>query len=457
MLNTGEDIIKRKVAAIFYSELNSFVIPKLEETYAYFSLEQLRKVYPHRKLKLITAEDIDDILNRRDLVEIKKQKVIVRTGKFVRKNWVAALIVFSLIAIISFFIIKDFDNNPVSFTADGTKLYIKNKSGKVLWVKNVSVGKRMLNNPLILRRIAKIVDINSDEMSEVILCGEKQDDSSDGFNPATVRCYNYEDNLIWQYSFGERVTSEREKLSLDYGSTTIIDTITFNGKSSLFLFSSNHTSFSSAIYRIDLETGERLSGTFWASGHIMDAVIKDIDDDNKPEIVGVGYENGYEDFVFFAYEIDTLTKVRPTTDEYLIKGFPVAEMKSYIRFPKTDFDNFYKIRTPGYTLGSFTFEERKRHFTFATDLPKKTQDEELGYLINYDLKVTDIVIDSDFRVQRDTLVAQGILKPPYTDTEEYKEIIKNKILYWKKGKWVDSLEMKKISCRSRSYDSYSNN
>ena len=66
---------------------------------------------------------------------------------------------------------------------------------------------------------------------------------------------------------------------------------------------------------------------------------------------------------------------------------------------------------------------------------------EVGYEINYNLKDIDVVIGSSFRVQRDTLVAHGKLKQPYTDTEAYKEIIRNNILYWKSGKWVKRNEL----------------
>jgi len=44
-------------------------------------------------------------------------------------------------------------------------------------------------------------------------------------------------------------------------------------------------------------------------------------------------------------------------------------------------------------------------------------------------------------VQRDTLVARGILKPPYTDTKEYCSLIKSKLLFYKNGKWVKREEL----------------
>ena len=61
--------------------------------------------------------------------------------------------------------------------------------------------------------------------------------------------------------------------------------------------------------------------------------------------------------------------------------------------------------------------------------------------IDYNLKDLDIVISNQFRVLRDSLVAQGKLNKPYTDTEDYKNIIKSNLLYWKDGNWVKREEM----------------
>ena len=52
-----------------------------------------------------------------------------------------------------------------------------------------------------------------------------------------------------------------------------------------------------------------------------------------------------------------------------------------------------------------------------------------------------LIIFDEFRTIRDSLVSQGKLKLPYTDTPEYKNIIKSKILYLKNGKWVNREEL----------------
>ncbi|NWF51377.1 MAG: hypothetical protein HXY49_12645 [Ignavibacteriaceae bacterium] len=438
--NTSEEIIKQKTELVFFTDILHLAVPKAEETAAIEKLNELKREYPNRDLRAVGIEDLNDLLNRRNLVEIKKINPAIRSARFARKNWAALSVILLFASSISFFILRDIDTNPHSFSADGNKLYIKNKSGKVLWAKDVSIPKHLTESPNFLMSAAKIVDINSDGMNEVVLCRERKTNSGDSLDYSGVRCYNYAGDIIWQYSFGDKIFSERGELNTDYG-LIILDTLTINGEKSLFLISSNKTSFSSAIYRINIKNGERLPGTFWCSGHVLSGIIKDVDIDGKAEILAIGYDNGYEDVVFFAYKADTLTKVRPTTENYLIRNFKVSEMKAYLRFPKTDFDNYYAVRTPLIFTSDFSDDEKGEQYHFSVANVRNYSDAALSYEISYGFKDIDVIVDSDFRVQRDTLVAHGELKPPYTDTDEYIDLIKNKILYWKNGKWVKREEI----------------
>ncbi len=435
----GDKIIKQKTNAVFYSFAKSFVIPKQDENTAIKEYNRLKSLYPSRSLKIISAENIDDILNRRDIVEIIKRNPVVRTGRFIAKNLASTFIVLLLISVMLFLFILDLDSNPASLSADGSTLFVKNKNDKVLWTKIISVDKSLgISERLISDRV-RIVDINSDGENEVIINGEGSASTGNYDNQSILRCYDKGGNELWKDSFKDKVSSKRENLNSEYN-IKILDTLTIFGKKSLYLISSNGPSFSSAIYRIDISNGKRLPGTFWASGHMMDAYIKDIDNDKKPEIVGTGYDNGYEDLVFFVYEIDTLTKVRPTTEDYLVEGFPLSELNAYIRFPKIDYDNYIKVRTPSYLTDGFLYRDNIHIFQFGTSLPPQYNEMQLGYEIDYNLKDIDINFSSSFRVQRDTLVAHGLLKPPYTDSREYREIIKNNILYWKNGRWLKKTE-----------------
>ncbi len=424
-----KEIISQKIKIVFYSGMKIFVLPDDDLTEAKNTLHSLNKIYPQRHVKLIGVQTIDDLFNLRNVVEIKKESRIIRTGKFIRKQALSISLIFLLAIVIFFSGIWNYDENPQLLTADGTTLFIKNQNDKILWTKNITVDEKDLI------RYARIIDIDGDGINEVILTYEGDKKNGNPIDNSKVSCYNKDAQTIWEYSFRDKEYSKREVLNTEYH-INIIDTLTFANEKSLFFISSNGPSFSSAIYRIDLRTGKRLPGTFWASGHIIDCKIKDINNDNQPEMIGVGYDNGYEDAVFFVYEVDTLTKVRPTKEEYLIKNHPISLMKSYIRFPKTDYDIYCRVRTPAIMNAQLTDDFKNSSYNFGVSNPTAGNEPELQYRNNYNYKDIDIVIQSSFRVQRDTLVAHGILKQPYTDTEEYKNLLRSNILYWKDGKWV---------------------
>ncbi len=434
----GSNVISQKMSAVFYSFAKTFVIPKKDEAAAIEEFRILREKYPSRTLKIIPIETLDDVLNRRDIIEIKKRNAAARTGKFLRKNWISAATILASIVIIFFLFIIDLDDNPSSLSSDGSTLYIKNKNDRVLWTKKISIDNRTFVGNRAITRYAMIVDINSDGMNELIICHESDGKTGYSSLKPILRCYDKNGNQIWKFSFTDFVESKREILNSEYN-IWIIDTLTFAGIKSIYLSSTNGPSFSSAIYRIDIKNGRRLSGTLWASGHILDCNMENITVNNKPNIIGAGYDNGYEDLVLFVYPIDTLTSVRPTTEDYIIRGYPAADLKAYIRFPKNDFDNYMKVRTPSYLVNGLLPENNK--IKFGSSIPPQNIELETGYAVALNFKDIEINFSSSFRVQRDTLVAHGILKPPYTDTKEYREIIKNNILYWQNGHWVKKIDL----------------
>ena len=438
--NTSEEIIKQKTELIFFSGLNLFVVPKEEETAANEMAEELKKEFPQRDLRITGVEDLNDLLNRRNIVEIKRQPVIVRSGKFVRKNWAAVSIILFLASIISIFVLRDIDTNPHAFKVDGTYVYVLNKNGKVLWEKRAVTSKAQIDDPIKLRDKIKIVDIDSDGRNELLITIEEFTEAKPDSEFNRITCYDSEGEFLWRYSFKDKVISKRTELPPLYA-IVILDTLTLNKQKIVFLNANNSPSFSSAIFRLDLKTGKRLPGTFWSSGHNVNGIIKDINSDGNNDVLCVGVDNGYEDAVFFGYEIDTLTKVRPTTNEYLIRGFPVGNPITYIRFTKTDYDEYKKFRSPAPHPDSFLDRTSQKYYQFFTMDFLNDNSSCLWYQVDYNLTDVNIVVDSRFRVIRDSLVAHGELKPPYTDTPEYVELQKSKILYYKNSGWVKREEL----------------
>ncbi|NWF89903.1 MAG: hypothetical protein HXY50_10635 [Ignavibacteriaceae bacterium] len=433
-----KEITEKKVEVVFFSNCSTLVVPKVDEQAAIKKLEELNQEFPERNLKLIAVKDIDEILARRDLIEISKQKFTARAGKFVKKNWVRAVVTVLLAILFAFLFVMDFDNNPAILTTDGGILFVKNKNGKILWTKKVGLLKNANTIKRILDVNSRIFDTDNDGKNEVLFSGGLF--LGDKIITQKLFCFDYKGNTRWIKSFTDKVESEREKLDVNY-SIAIIDTLTFTERKSLFLISANSNSFSSAIYRVDLETGARLPGTMWCSGFVVDAMIKDIDNDGNKDILAVGVDNGFEEIVIFSYEIDTLTRVRFSTKEYLIRNFPTAELKNYIRLPKTDYDNYLQMRIPGIERGTLNDKILEKKYMFATTT---NEDERMCHLwinLDYNLKDFDVIVDNEYRVIRDSLVAKGKLNPPYTDTREWIELYKSKILYWHNGKWVKREEL----------------
>ncbi len=444
ILNTSENIIKRKVSLIFFSQINSFVIPKLEETYAYFTLAQLKKNYPNRKLKLIPAEDITDVLNRRDLVDIRKQKVVVRSAKFVKKNWISAVATVLLAILFTYLFVIDFDDNPESLYSDGNKLFVKNKNGKVLWTLNVNLNIDVLTYPELLKNYAMIIDLNGDNENELLFIQTALDERNVKQGRGTIIYFDKYQKIKWEYTFQDTVFSERENLQPVYDAY-LIDTTTIENRKVLLSYANNSTSFSSAIFALDLNTGERINNTQWNSGYTWDAMIIDPKGDGERELVAMGADNGLKDAVLWGMKVKNINGYRPTTPDYRIRNFDETKLQFYLRIPNTDYDSLTGTRSMGMLTGTLIYDKINYNIRFTTisKVNRATDETVPSFHFSFNIKAMDfeIFLVDKFTSKRDSLVAIGKLNPPYTDTKEYKAMIKNNILYWQNSKWLKRKEI----------------
>lgn len=441
-VSTGNQIIKQKVAAVFFSDIKTFVFPKSEESSAIKELNELKDKYPNRILKLIPAEDISDILNRRDIVDIKKRNIILRTGKFVKKNWAAVLVAVILTFILSYLFVLDFDDNPYLIDAGDGIINVKNKVGRILWNKRNSLSDAEINENDLQKYLVKIVDIDDDGVNEVLVTSGSRNESLNEIKENALTCFDHNGKKIWDYTIGDTIYSYRkgdEILPPPY-SIQIIDTVTFAKKKLLYIFGNNRNSFSSLIFGIDLKSGKRIAGTFYSSGHILGAFIKDINNDGIKDILAKGVDNGYNQIVLFGMSLKNLKGNRKTTPDYSLRLGEDAELLFYIRLPKTDLDELqigerFASKNMGKFWDNYTKQKIIHMSTFYMKTLKLTASA-IEYQLHNNFKDFDLIIFDEFRTVRDSLVAQGKLKLPYTDTPEYKNIIKNEILYYKDGKWV---------------------
>ncbi|MFN3694524.1 MAG: hypothetical protein ACK4UV_05910, partial [Ignavibacterium sp.] len=426
LLPVGDEIIKLKTELVFFSTVEQLVVPKHNEFAAREKLDELKLKYPERVLRVTAVEDLEDLLNRRNIVKIKRINPIVRTAKFAKRNVFTVLIILLLTSLSTALLTIDLDDNPSYVTLDGKKAYIKNKNGKILFNFPFLTDNLDIDNPVLTSSLFKIVDIDSDGDNEIIYVADKLKENTKSREMPSIRCVDKGFNTIWSYSFLDTVYSEREILLPPYD-FRLIDTATINGRNVMLFRVNNGQSFSTAISGIELSSGLRIKNTFWGSGHTLSEIKRDINNDGQEDIVAAGIDNGFEDAVVWGIELNKLEGYRPTTKEYQIKGFKEADLIFYLRIPKQDVDKYLGIRNPSIWYYSLNFREYDKSLSFEMLTIKNPglqliSDFIKTYIITIDsnLTVSDVVVISSFRVFRDSLVAQGKLNPPYTDTKEYK-------------------------------------
>lgn len=432
ILPVYEEIIKKKTEILFYSTERMFVVSKNDEHYAYAKYEELKSEYPKRKLKIIGIENIEDLFNRRNIVEIKKQNYFKKSVKDLRNNWKAASVIILLTSVLSFYFIKDYDYNPSILFSSGNTLFVKNKSGKVLWTRKMGYNPRRELTFEYVNYFQKVVDINNDGTNEIILTNEDLSEISNNSNKLRIVCLDKDKNELWQYRFRDTISSGFGKMDTIY-SSYLIDTTTVLKRKVLVCFSHNQQSFSSAIYLLDLKTGERLLPTLWHSGFIEDGIIKDIDTDGKKELIMGFINNGYEQVGICSIELEKLAGQCPTTPKYKYTNLALADLEAYILFPKTDYARFINMRIETIDIGGLV--DLSYNKTFNT-LVYVDYDASFFYQMNYNLRDFEILIGNGYRSMRDSLVVQGKLKPPLTDTEEYCNLLLSQIQYWNGSEFV---------------------
>lgn len=439
IISTSKTIIEIKVESVFYSDAQLFCVPKTDEIWAEEKLKELKRLYTKRNLRIVGLIDLDDLLDRRQIVDIRKQKLIVRTKNIVKKNWISAVATVLLAILFGYVYVLDWDNNPDSYYGDGNNIYILNKNGKKIGSYNCFIDKYVYTNQNALKYYIKLKDIDNDGINEIFYVQPAMQNSHNQTNQSMLISLKNLNDTLWTYIFRDSVSSEREILSNDY-SLSIIDFIKSYDKYLIVCWAQNTTSFANAIFLIDIKTGKRIYKTHWVSGHITGGMLLDLNHDRREDLLLTGIDNGYEEAVIWGVEFDQLDGYRPTIQSYIIKDKKESKPIFYVRIPKLDYENFMGFRSSAIDFGSLTYITNDNLIRCGTlsyqDRSMSDRLPLMDYRLKSNLKDFNIYVSSSFRVVRDSLVAKGLLQEPFTDTREYIDLQKSKILYWKDGKWV---------------------
>ena len=118
-----------------------------------------------------------------------------------------------------------------------------------------------------------------------------------------------------------------------------------------------------------------------------------------------------------------------------------TNLKHYLLFPD---ENYQKIITPTISLnmqiGDFNYNAADSSFHCNIYLTYFTGG--IDYLVSKDFNSIHTVINDDYARIRDPYVKSGRLKPPLSDTQEYRNLLISQILYWNGKKFVRKEQLK---------------
>lgn len=443
---TSVEIIKQKTELVFFSDVTHFAVPKAEEAEAIEKLNELKREYPNRDLKITGVEDLYDLLNRRNLVEIKKINPAVRSAKFARKNW-AAFSLMLIIAVMFYFAgWWDFDTNPKVIKYENQHLNIYNVNKKLLWNEKLErVGVDFLDGDVIKDNIIILNDIDGDGTNEVILTRFILERKSKTTDQNGILCLDKNKKVIWQYRFDEPVSSKNINSSTEY--LIYLLGVSEQGNKKILYAIARNEYFPSAVFGIDIKSGERVTDIFWHSGHLADGFVFKDDSTGKEKIFLAGINNGFECVAAMVLDLENLSGQAIAPENYVLKNIPPANMEKYILIPKSDVAEYYGNRYNAVPAGNVIYYPKDKLLSLKTS--EAIRDGELSgdiqYFFNLNLSINLIETGDAFQLERDKLVKEGKLSPPLTYTPEYFTILRNNIKYWDGVKFIDAKKRAALS------------
>ncbi|MGE5458160.1 MAG: hypothetical protein ACM3RX_07380 [Methanococcaceae archaeon] len=435
----SESIINTKVDIVFFSNINTFIVPDADRATAEKRLQYLKTEFPQRDLKIIPIADLEDLMNRRNIVDLKKKNSVRLLSQTLKGRRTNIVLLFILLMVTLFFLLKDIDDNPAFFENQQKVLFVKNKEGKTLWSKGTG-SYLQTNSEGALRHFQKFLDINKDGANEVLLC-TKDDNSLFSNNGNNLYCYDKTGHRLWEYIFGDKVKTLSKMEDFNFYNVFLIDTVQIVKRTELILFANNCSSFPGAIFRVDALSGKRLSGTFWHSGNIASTIIGDFDNDGLKELAAVAYDTGFNDVVFFIIKLKQLNGTSPSSPDYVIPDKNIAQFVAYVRIPQTDYSKYLREYTNHLEFGSLNYDSETARFSFIVNEGTERDNTTINYMVDKNLKDFHPLFSNDFRFKRNLLIYQGAIKAPLTDSPEYSKRLLDQILFWNGSSFINKKQI----------------
>ena len=331
VMPVNEATLKYKIAAGFFSNTKSLIIPAQHQQIAEKILLGLHENYPLRQLQIITVKHIDELENHRDIFLYQRRRVSQRTKQFIREyaNFVTVSILSFLAVLIAGFwfgIVKE--STPFELVLKEKELSVVNKFGYHIWKAGVGSNHGVIS------------DITNEGELEVVIGYDKYTESElKGY----VVCYNSSGEILWKFKTGREVQYGSDHLENNFnGAVALIEDLNGDGVMEIVTIAT-HDNFPTQICLLS-HSGEKIS-EYWHAGQLQNPRSLEVLSENRTkELVFCGINNEYRTGLVLVLDPFIMRGRSPAINKnYQLSGSENGNEIFYLKFPHTHF-----FTHPGY-------------------------------------------------------------------------------------------------------------
>jgi hypothetical protein len=446
------EALKLKISRAFHSDIRCLVIPRQHVQQAWEHGLELEKKYPDRKLELIGAESLEDVMANPQVVTRQRcslpayaARKAVQAG---RSLWVEVPALVILLAVLFVLVAPArwmpwFDDNPEYAVANthGSSLDVYNADSLLLWSDTLPYPPYTAPIPpgdpayyTSTFNLGRVRDLNGDGLNEIVFLPRFSQNCPD---KGYLRFYSYDGQLLHRVHAGILGHLPADTPGVVY------DALYYNifeGRNKPYVISIVAQERPARAHISIWDTNANRTGWYINFGHAAIPTPIDYDSDGIEELFILGFNNGLKCTALMLLDPNLTEGLSPhwkysdNPPDWYLPG----TQEAYSLFPMTDIG-----RLPGELGTDYNFPA-SHGVRFRDDSTLQVHIREsrtisaepaIIYTFNRRLRVTDAALNDALRKRRRQLVAEGKLSEP-TDWAAYKASLRDAVTYWTDSGWV---------------------
>lgn len=294
---------------------------------------------------------------------------------------------------------------PADLRVQGNDLIVTNRAGRELW-------RYAFPQPLVtasyafregLRFVRWFGDLDGDGRTELLFIQHAVNRADVG---APLFCFSQDGKVRWQFIPGRPVRNHTETFSNVYFTSRFL--VSRTGK--VIVGSSHVHSYPFQIAILD--SGGRLLGEYWHSGHLTYLQLADLEGDGTEEILAAGVNNAYGRATLVVLDRVDGASQGPPGSPLQLEDFGPAHEKAVVFFPRSCLTEKFEPynRAVNLTVNGDLIEVQvsQAHYEHGPYVI---------YQLSRKLEVIGLIVSDSFRNRHKELEAEGKLDHPLSARE----------------------------------------